>query len=73
MTEMWPFVDGPSGYGFGLYNPADPYAVAVGRTGQNFRIRVVGRVPAREGAVVVVLSDVAFDDIGGMADRWSTP
>ena len=67
LTEMWPFVDGPSGYGFGLYNPADPYAVAVGHTGQNFGyVSWAGCLP-EEGAVVVVLSDVEFDDIGGMA------
>ena len=67
LTEMWPFVDGPSGYGFGLYNPADPYAVAVGHTGQNFGYVSWAGCLLDEGAVVVVLSDVEFDDIGGMA------
>ena len=64
---MWPFVDAPSGYGLGLYNPADPYAVAVGHTGGNFGyVSWAGCLP-EVGAVVVVLSDVEFDDIGGMA------
>jgi CubicO group peptidase (beta-lactamase class C family) len=64
LTEMSTFVDG---YGLGLYNPADPYAVAVGHTGGNFGyVSWAGCLP-EEGAVVVVLSDVEFDDIGGMA------
>jgi D-alanyl-D-alanine carboxypeptidase len=67
LTEMWPFVDGPSGYGLGLYNPADPYAVAVGHTGGNFGYVSWAGCLLDEGAVVVVLSDVEFDDIGGMA------
>jgi D-alanyl-D-alanine carboxypeptidase len=67
LTEMWPFVDGPSGYGLGLYNPADSYAVAVGHTGQNFGYVSWAGCLLDEGAVVVVLSDVEFDDIGGMA------
>ena len=67
LTEMSTFVDGPSGYGLGLYNPADPYAVAVGHTGGNFGyVSWAGCLP-EDGAVVVVLSDVEFDDIGGMA------
>jgi CubicO group peptidase (beta-lactamase class C family) len=67
LTEMWPFVDGPSGYGLGLYNPADPYAVAVGHTGENFGyVSWAGCLP-EVGSVVVVLSDVEFDDIGGIA------
>jgi hypothetical protein len=64
---MWPFVDGPSGYGLGLYNPADSYAVAVGHTGQNFGYVAWAGCLLDEGAVVVVLSDVEFDDIGGIA------
>ena len=67
LTEMSTFVDGPPGYGFGLYNPADPYAVAVGHTGQNFGYVSWAGCLLDEGAVVVVLSDVEFDDIGGMA------
>jgi D-alanyl-D-alanine carboxypeptidase len=64
LTDMSTFDDG---YGLGLYNPADPYAMAVGHTGQNFGyVSWAGCLP-EEGAVVVVLSDVEFDDIGGMA------
>ena len=64
LTEMSTFVDG---YGLGLYNPADPYAVAVGHTGGNFGyVSWAGCLP-EDGSVVVVLSDVEFDDIGGMA------
>jgi hypothetical protein len=41
--------------------------MAVGHTGQNFGyVSWAGCLP-EEGAVVVVLSDVEFDDIGGMA------
>jgi len=64
LTEMSTFVDG---YGLGLYNPADPYAVAVGHTGGNFGyVSWAGCLP-EVGSVIVVLSDVEFDDIGGMA------
>jgi D-alanyl-D-alanine carboxypeptidase len=67
LTEMSTFVDGPTGYGLGLFNPADPYAVAVGHTGGNFGyVSWAGCLP-KVGSVVVVLSDVEFDDIGGMA------
>jgi CubicO group peptidase (beta-lactamase class C family) len=65
LTEM--SVDALSGYGLGLYNPADPYAVAVGHTGQNFGyVSWAGCLP-EVGSVVVVLSDREFEDIGGMA------
>ena len=41
--------------------------MAVGHTGGNFGyVSWAGCLPD-EGAVVVVLSDVEFDDIGGMA------
>jgi D-alanyl-D-alanine carboxypeptidase len=67
LTEMTDFVGGPTGYGLGLFNVADPYAVAVGHSGWNFGyVSWAGCLPD-EGAVVVVLSDVEFDDIGGMA------
>jgi D-alanyl-D-alanine carboxypeptidase len=66
LTEMTTYVDGPTGYGLGLFNVADPYAVAVGHAGWNFGyVSWAGCLP-QEGAVVVVLSDVEFDDIGGM-------
>jgi hypothetical protein len=65
---MTTYVDGPTGYGLGLFNVADPYAVAVGHAGWNFGyVSWAGCLP-EEGAVVVVLSDVEFDDIGGMAE-----
>jgi D-alanyl-D-alanine carboxypeptidase len=67
LTEMSTYVDGPTGYGLGLFNPADPYGVAVGHTGANFGyVSWAGCLP-EEGAVVVVLTNQVFDDIGGMA------
>jgi D-alanyl-D-alanine carboxypeptidase len=67
LTEMSTYVGGPTGYGLGLFNPADPYGVAVGHTGGNFGyVSWAGCLP-EEGAVVVVLSNREFDDIGGMA------
>jgi len=69
LTEMSTFLDGgPSGgYGLGLYNPADPYAMAVGHTGGNFGyVAWAGCLPD-EGAVVVVLSNHVFENIGSMA------
>jgi len=58
---------GSSGYGLGLFNPTDPYAVAVGHTGGNFGyVYWAGCLP-EEGAVIVVLSDREFDDVDGMA------
>jgi CubicO group peptidase (beta-lactamase class C family) len=68
LTEMWTYVDGPTGYGLGLFNPADPYGVAVGHVGSNFGyVSWAGCLP-EVGAVVVVLSNREFDDIGGMAE-----
>ena len=67
LTEMSTFVDGPSGYGLGLFNPTDTYAVSVGHTGGNFGYVSWAGCLLDEGAVIVVLSDVEFDDIGGMA------
>ena len=67
LTEMSTYQDGPSGYGLGVFNTADPYGVAVGHTGWNFGyVSWAGCLP-EEGAVIVVLSDREFDDIGGMA------
>jgi hypothetical protein len=64
---MTTFVDGPTGYRLGLFNVADPYGVAVGHSGWNFGyVSWAGSLP-EDGAVIVVLSDVKFDDIGGMA------
>ena len=66
LTEMSTFVDA-SGYGLGLFNPTDTYAASVGHTGGNFGYVSWAGCLLDEGAVVVVLSDVEFDDIGGMA------
>ena len=68
LTEMSTFVGGPDGYGLGLFNVADPYAIAVGHAGSNFgHVSWAGCVPDA-GAVIVVLSNHAFEDIGGMAE-----
>jgi D-alanyl-D-alanine carboxypeptidase len=71
LNEMTTLDDG---YGLGLYNVAEPYEWAVGHTG--------GGVPGHggvlevtswagclpeDGAVIVVLTNRAVDDIGGMA------
>ena len=45
----------------------DGLRVAVGHTGGNFGYVSWAGCLLDEGAVVVVLSDVEFDDIGGMA------
>jgi D-alanyl-D-alanine carboxypeptidase len=67
LTEMATFQEG---YGLGLYNAADPYAEAVGHTGGFINgyayVAWAGCLP-EEHAVVVVLSNHGFDDIGGMA------
>jgi D-alanyl-D-alanine carboxypeptidase len=67
LTEMATFHDG---YGLGLYNVADPYAEAVGHTGGFIvgyaYVAWAGCLP-EEQAIVVVLSNGPFDDIGGMA------
>ena len=67
LTEMSTFVDGPTGYGLGLFNPADPYEVAVGHKGGNSATcRGLGACPGK-ARYIVVLSNREFDDIGGMA------
>jgi D-alanyl-D-alanine carboxypeptidase len=67
LTEMATFHEG---YGLGLYNVADPYAEAVGHTGGFIRgyayVAWAGCLPEAH-AVVVVLSNHGFDNIGGMA------
>jgi D-alanyl-D-alanine carboxypeptidase len=66
LTEMSTFVDGPDGYGLGLFNAADPYAFAVGHVGANFGyVSWAGCLP-EVGAVIVVLGNSQIDDIGGM-------
>lgn len=67
LSEMTTLHDG---YGLGLYDIADPYARAVGHTGEApFRSYVswAGCLP-EEHAVVVVLSNHVVEDIGGMAE-----
>jgi CubicO group peptidase (beta-lactamase class C family) len=64
LTEMATFVDGPDGYGFGLFDIAG--GGSVGHAGQNFGyVSWAGCLPI--GAVIVVLSTYRFDDIGAMA------
>ncbi|MEO8424930.1 MAG: serine hydrolase domain-containing protein [Actinomycetota bacterium] len=67
LTEMSTYVDGPDGYGLGLFNVADPYGVAVGHVGSNFGYVSWAGCDLDAGAVIVVLSNHAFEDIGGMA------
>ena len=58
------FVDAP-GYGLGLFNPTDTYARVGGSApGTSGYVSWAGCL-LDEGAVIVVLSDVEFDDIGG--------
>jgi CubicO group peptidase (beta-lactamase class C family) len=65
LTEMAAFVDGPDGYGLGLYDIAG--GGSVGHAGGNFGyVSWAGCLPDA-GAVIVVLSSYIFDDIGGMA------
>jgi CubicO group peptidase (beta-lactamase class C family) len=66
LTEMSTFAGGPYGYGLGLFNVADPYDFAVGHSGANFGyVSWAGCLP-EVGAVIVVLSNREFEDIGGM-------
>jgi D-alanyl-D-alanine carboxypeptidase len=67
LTQMATFDEG---YGLGLYNVADPYAEAVGHTGEApFRSYVswAGCLP-EDGSVVVVLTNHVVNDIGGMVE-----
>ena len=64
LTEMTTFHDG---YGLGLLDVADPYARAVGHTGEHDGyVAWAGCLP-EDGAVLVVLSNRVVADIGGMA------
>ncbi len=67
LTEMSTFVDGPDGYGLGVFNVADPYGVAVGHAGANFGYVSWAGCATDAGAVIVVLSNYTFEDVGGMA------
>ena len=54
-------------YGLGLFNVADPYALAVGHSGGDYGFASwAGCLPER-GAVVVVLTNQELDDTGGVA------
>jgi CubicO group peptidase (beta-lactamase class C family) len=65
LTEMSTLVDGPSGYGLGLFDITD--GGSVGHAGANFGyVSWAGCLP-KEGAVIVVLSTFPFDNVGGMA------
>lgn len=64
LTEMTTFHDG---YGLGLYDVAEPYAEAVGHTGENFGyVAWAGCLP-QDGSVIVVLSNRIVQNIGAMA------
>jgi D-alanyl-D-alanine carboxypeptidase len=66
LNEMTTLHDG---YGLGLYDVADPYARAVGHTGEapgRSYVSWAGCLP-EDGSVVVVLSNHIVEDIGAMA------
>jgi CubicO group peptidase (beta-lactamase class C family) len=68
LTEMTTFHDGPDGYGLGLFVVADPYEQgSVGHTGSHDGYVSWAGCLLEYGAVVVVLTNQVFDDIGGMA------
>lgn len=65
LIEMSTLVDGPDGYGLGLFDIAG--GGSVGHAGANFGyVSWAGCLP-QAGAVIVVLSTYLFDNIGGMA------
>ena len=67
LNEMTTLHDG---YGLGLYDVADPYARAVGHTGEGISgtyVSWAGCLP-EEHAVVVVLSNQVVEDIGAVAE-----
>jgi D-alanyl-D-alanine carboxypeptidase len=64
LTEMTTFQDG---YGLGLSDVADPWAPAVGHTGESHGyVSWAGCLP-EDGSIVVVLSNRVVEDIGAMA------
>lgn len=64
VTEMTTFDDG---YGLGLYDIAEPYAQAIGHTGENFGyVAWAGCLPD-DGSVIVVLGNRIVENIGAMA------
>ena len=64
LTEMTTWQDE---YGLGLYNVADPYAQAVGHTGEDVGFVAWAGCLPEDGSVVVVLSNRVVENIGGMA------
>jgi hypothetical protein len=65
-TETAPSVE-PSVPGLGLYDVAEPYAYAVGHTGEHIGYEAWAGCRPEDGAVVVVLSNRAVENLGGMA------
>jgi hypothetical protein len=64
LTGLTTFHDG---CGLGLYNVANPYAQAVGHTGEHIGyVAWAGCLP-EDGSVLVVLSNRVVEDMGGMA------
>jgi D-alanyl-D-alanine carboxypeptidase len=67
LAEMTTWVGGADAYGLGLFNPADPWAAGAGHLGSNFGyVSWAGCLPD-DHLVVVVLTNQAIDDIGGLA------
>ena len=64
LDEMSTFHDE---YGLGLFEVSDPYAEGFGHTGAHDGYVSWGGCVPGSGAVVVVLTNQVFDDIGGMA------
>ena len=64
LTEMSTVQPAPhlSGYGLGLYNPADGYALAFGHTGQLPGYMSWAACLPEDGAVIVVLTNHEVDD-----------
>ena len=67
LTEMSTFVGGLDGYGFGLFNVADPWGVGFGHTGGNFGYSSWAGCMPGDGSVVVILANRWIDDLGGVA------
>jgi D-alanyl-D-alanine carboxypeptidase len=72
LTEMAtaPLTGSPSrgeDYGLGMFQVADPYALAVGHSGADYGFASWAGCLPEQGAVVVVLTNREVDDIGGMA------
>jgi D-alanyl-D-alanine carboxypeptidase len=66
VTTMSTFFDGPTGYGLGLFNQADPWGFGIGHTGGNFGFSSWAGCMTKAGVVVVVLTNQSIDDLGGL-------